>query len=126
MTMDKLFDGSDAHLLPSNAELIQRLLSYTTPAIYSQDAKAMREAAGAIEAAGKRIEELEASVEQWKCNSRENKMIAESSELKLVVARKALTNIYCQTQEGVTHALATEALIAIHQEALAQIGGAIS
>ncbi len=42
----------------------------------------------------------------------------EKAERKLGVARKALTNIYSQTQEGATHALATEALIA-----LAQTGG---
>lgn len=86
MTMDKLFDGSDAHLLPGNAELIERLRhnagrQFVTPSI-------LCEAADALEAADKRIAELEASVEQWKCNSRENKMIAESSERKLAVAMK--------------------------------------
>ncbi len=68
MTMDKLFDGSDAHLLPGNAELIQRL---NEPELYypgnfdtPRRANALlsglcQEAADALEAADKRIAELD-------------------------------------------------------------------
>ena len=68
MSMDKLFDGSDAHLLPGNAELIQRL---NEPELYYPDnfdtprrANALlsglcQEAADAIESADKRIAGLE-------------------------------------------------------------------
>ncbi|MBK8467624.1 MAG: hypothetical protein IPL32_17560 [Chloracidobacterium sp.] len=49
--MDKLFDGSDAHLLPGNAELIQRLRKG-----YG-DMYLEAEAADALEAADKRIAE---------------------------------------------------------------------
>lgn len=61
MTMDKLFDGSDAHLLPGNAELMQRLREYhNTDLEYGgfgvQEAV---DAANALEAADKRIAGLE-------------------------------------------------------------------
>jgi predicted DNA-binding protein (UPF0251 family) len=110
--MDKLFDGSDAHLLPGNAELIQRLR-------YERDDDERYEAADALEAAENRIAELEALLLAQPFRSEREK----EAERKLAVAREALTNIYQQTQEGATHALATEALIAIRKEALAQIGG---
>ena len=124
MSMDKLFDGSDAHLLPGNAELIERLRKG-----YG-DMYLEAEAADALEAADKRIAELEAAMVGWRADQKENIATAveeckraNEAERKLAVAREYLTNIYQQTQEGATHALATEALIAIRQEVLAQIGG---
>ena len=167
MTMDKLFDGSDAHLLLGNAELIQRLNepelyypgNFDTPSRANALLSGLcQEAADALEAADKRIAELEGFIDSiqadlvhqgeslekaykriaeleaamvgWRADQKENIATAveeckraNEAERKLTVARGALTNIYKQTQEGATHALATEALIAIRQEALAQIGG---
>ena len=108
----------------SNKELIERLCNPVTPTIYGQDVLTMREAAHALELADKRIAELEAERNDFHMGYR-MKCDKETKELerRLAVAREALTNIYQQTQEGAIHALATEALIAIRQDALAQIGG---
>jgi len=93
------------------------------------------QAADALELADKRIAELEALLQQRAkqigvaCMKHDlthslacGRCLTEA-ERRLAVAREALTNIYQQTQEGAIHALATEALIAIRQDALAQIGG---
>lgn len=123
--MDKLFDGSDAHLLPGNAELIQRLREYhNTDLEYGgfgvQEAV---DAANALEAADKRIAGLKEAASFNFEQYQDAAFLLCAANERLAVARDALTNIYQQTQEGATHALATEALIAIRQEALAQIGG---
>lgn len=116
MTMDKPLDGSDAHLLPSNAELIQRLREYDL------DSDAW-EAADALEAADKRIAELEA-VEQMR-----DQEIAAIREKhgdalgKLDVARESMRNTYAMllgaTHMGKALTRAEEML----REALVQIGG---
>jgi hypothetical protein len=62
MTMDKLFDGSDAHLLPGNAELIADLRERINPAYADQrgtESYERKQCADALEAADKRIAELE-------------------------------------------------------------------
>lgn len=105
--MDKLFDGSDAHLLPGNAELIQRL---NEPELYYpgnfdtvKRANAIlmclcQEAANALEAADKRIAKLESG---WAaCHAQ----LAESCderyklERKLDVSREALKGVIAWSQ----------------------------
>ena len=120
MTMDKLFDGSDAHLLPGNAELIQRL---RTHACYTAFPKPISEAADALEAADKRIAELEAAIIGWKADQKENMATAveeckraNEAERKLAVARKAIYML--KRHVPVESALHDQA-----EEALAQIGG---
>ena len=110
--IDKLFDGSDAHLLPGNAELIQRLVTPVTPTIYGQDVMTMREAAHTIEAADKRIAEeretydrlLEEGADKLFAAESEYKVMAklaasylrdkQEAERKLAVAREALKNLF--------------------------------
>lgn len=130
--MDKLFDGSDAHLLPGNAELIQRLnepeLHYPGNFDTVKRANAIlmclcQEAADALEAADKRIAELEA-VEQMR-----DQEIAAIREKhgdalgKLDVARESMRNTYAMllgaTHMGKALTRAEEML----REALVQIGG---
>ena len=100
--MVRLFDGCDAHLLPGNAELIQRLnepeLHYPGNFDTVKRANAIlmclcQEAADALESADKRIAELEA---------RENILVSANSlanierneaERKLAVVRKALKDL---------------------------------
>jgi hypothetical protein len=102
--MDKPLDGSDAHLLPSNAELIQRLREYDL------DSDAW-EAADALEAADKRI------AEEVQTNSDLSHLAAsylrakQETERKLAVARKAMTKAATLECNGVI------------RQALAQIGG---
>lgn len=102
MSMDKLFDGSDAHLLPGNAELIERLRKG-----YG-DMYLEAEAADALEAADKRIAEeretydrmLEEGAEKLFAAESEYKAMAnlaaaylrdkKEAERKLAVAREAL------------------------------------
>ena len=76
MTMDKLFDGSDAHLLPGNAELIANLRGENLECnccAYSRSEcccntcwpeSFCNKAADALEAADKRIAELEAELQK--------------------------------------------------------------
>ena len=133
MTLDKLFDGSDAHLLPGNAELIDPPHEIICYALKVGDWFKERDithwkiadcaSRNALEAADKRIAELEASVEQWKCNSRENKMIAESSERKLAVAERKLDVAREAIYMLKRHVPVESALHDQAEEALAQIGG---
>ena len=64
--MNELFDGSNAHLLPGNAELIERLrrpfvmsMFANRGDLYEASECERHEAADALEAADKRIAELE-------------------------------------------------------------------
>ena len=113
--MDKLFDGSDAHLLPGNAELIERLR-------YERDDDERYEAADALEAADKRIAELEAAIIGWKADQKENMATAveeckraNEAERKLTVAREALNKIRCMSVGSAANSFI--------EDALAQIGG---
>ena len=117
MTMDKLFDGSDAHLLHGNAALIERLRH--NPAI-----ELFAEAADALEAADKRIAEERAAYDRL-LEEGANKL--HEAERKLDVAREALYgwidynfHHHCWPDNfNKTQA----ALNLIGREALAQIGG---
>jgi hypothetical protein len=102
MTMEKLFDGNDAHLLPGNAELIARLR-------YERDDDERYEAANALEAADKRIAEERETHDRMMEEGAEKLFAAESeykamanlaaaylrdkheAESKLTVAREALS-----------------------------------
>ena len=74
MTMDKLFDGSDAHLLPGNAELIEPPHEIICYALKVGDWFKERDithwkiadcaSRNALEAADKRIAELEAELQK--------------------------------------------------------------
>lgn len=121
MTMDKLFDGSDAHLLPGNAELIQRLR-------YERDDDERYEAADALEAADKRIAELEAAMVGWRADQKENIATAveeckraNEAERKLDVAREALSAML--THMGMDEDEWNKPTFDQAREALAQIGG---
>ena len=89
MTMDKLFDGSDAHLLGANAELIQRLRTYAA----HHNSALLTESADILEAADKRIAELEA------INGLQAQSIGilakelDEAERKLAVAREAMEDL---------------------------------
>ena len=86
MTMDKLFDGSDAHLLHGNAALIERLRH--NPAI-----ELFAEAADALEAADKRIAELERNyLDSVEVNTALQHGLYEA-ERKLAVAREAFEDL---------------------------------
>lgn len=149
MTVDKLFDGSDAHLLPGNAELIERL---NEPELYypgnfdtPRRANALlsglcQEAADALEAADKRIAELEAELQKRAkqigvaCMTHDlthslacGRCLTEA-ERKLAVAREALketTDVLeiLRRGHGVDVGSKCYPAINIAREALAQIGG---
>ena len=108
--MDKLFDGSDAHLLGANAEFIADLRERINPAYADQRGTESYErklCADALEAADKRIAEL---------------------ERKLDVAREALKETtevleILRRGHGVDVGSKCYPAINIAREALAQIGG---
>ena len=115
MTMDKLFDGSDAHLLGANAELIQRL---RTHAYYTAFPKPISEAADALEAADKRIAELERKyLDSVEVNTALQHGLYEK-ERKLAVAREAMKLASDQARKCDSVPCRSTLL-----EALAQIGG---
>ena len=130
MSFDKLFDGSAAHLLGANAELIADLRERINPAyadMRGTESYERKLCADALAAADKRIAELEAAIVAWKADQKENMAIAveeckraNEAERKLAVAREALVWINDQySSGGAPHAFA--AIKA--REALARIGG---
>lgn len=122
MTMDKLFDGSDAHLLGANAELIANLRGENLDCnccAYSRSECSCdtcwpesftNKAADALEAADKRIAELE----QTNCSR------LDEAERKLAVAREALRELAC-LGNGSRYGNSIGNNMAM--KALAQIGG---
>ena len=152
MTMDKLFDGSDAHLLPSNAELIANLRGENLECnccAYSRSEcccntcwpeSFCNKAADALEAADKRIAELEAELQKRAkqigvaCMTHDlthslacGRCLTEA-ERKLAVAREALketTDVLeiLRRGHGVDVGSKCYPAINIAREALAQIGG---
>ena len=134
--MDKLFDGSDAHLLGANAELIQRLnepdVHYPGNFDTVKRANAIlmclcQEAADALEAAHKRIAELEAAIIGWKADQKENMATAveeckraNESERKLAVAREAIQQTIAENGHLADGEVCTLKSL---KQALAQIGG---
>lgn len=102
MTMDKLFDGSDAHLLLGNAELIANLRGENLECnccAYSRSECSCdtcwpesftNKAADALEAADKRIAEERETYDRM-LEEGANKLA--EAERKLVVARDELQNV---------------------------------
>lgn len=105
MTHDELFDGSDAHLLPGNAALIERLRH--NPAI-----ELFAEAADALEAADKRIAEERETYDRL-LEEGANKL--HEAKRKLAVAREALEDL-CDWDGDLV-------LKDFCEDALAQLGG---
>ncbi len=129
MTVDKLFDGSDAHLLPGNAELIEPPHEIICYALKVGDWFKERDithwkiadcaSRNALEAADKRIAELESG---WvACHAQ----LAESCderyklERKLAVAREAIQQTIAENGHLADGDVCTLKSI---KEALAQIG----
>jgi hypothetical protein len=115
MTMDKLFDGSDAHLLLGNAELISDLRERINPAYADQrgtESYERKQCADALEAADKRIAEeretydrlFEEGADKLFAAESEYKAMAnlaaaylrdkQEAERKLDVAQEALKNLF--------------------------------
>ena len=149
MSMDKLFDGSDAHLLGANAEFIADLRERINPAYADQRGTESYErklCADALEAADKRIAEeretydrmLEEGAEKLFAAESEYKAMAnlaaaylrdkKEAERKLDVAREALKETtevleILRRGHGVDVGSKCYPAINIAREALAQIGG---
>ena len=147
--MDKLFDGSDAHLLGANAEFIADLRERINPAYADQRGTESYErklCADALEAADKRIAEeretydrmLEEGAEKLFAAESEYKAMAnlaaaylrdkKEAERKLDVAREALKETtevleILRRGHGVDVGSKCYPAINIAREALAQIGG---
>ncbi len=150
MTVDKLFDGSDAHLLPGNAELIEPPHEIICYALKVGDWFKERDithwkiadcaSRNALEAADKRIAELEAELQKRAkqigvaCMTHDlthslacGRCLTEA-ERKLAVAREALketTDVLeiLRRGHGVDVGSKCYPAINIAREALAQIGG---
>lgn len=142
--MDKLFDGSDAHLLPGNVELIQRPnepeLHYPGNFDTVKRANAIlmclcQEAADALESADKRIAELEAELQKRAkqigvaCMTHDlthslacGRCLTEA-ERKLAVAREAMCSTYKILLQETRAVVALEVAEIRLRKALAQIGG---
>lgn len=128
--MDKLFDGSDAHLLGVNAELIERL---NEPELYYpgnfdtvKRANALlsglcQEAADALDAADKRIAELERDITDCCADYQSCGKELYETGCKLDVAREALSAML--THMGMDEDEWNKPTFDQAREALAQIGG---
>lgn len=100
MTMDKLFDGSDAHLLPGNAELIEPPHEIICFALKVGDWFKERDithwkiadcaSRNALEAADKRIAEMEADLHNTHARVMQNGKAVHEAERKLAVADKRI------------------------------------
>lgn len=99
--MDKLFDGSDAHLLPGNAELIERLrrpfvmsMFANRGDLYEASECERHEAADALEAADKRIAGLKEAASFNFEQYQDAAFRLHEAEHNLAVAREALKNLF--------------------------------